>query len=154
MKEHRHVKIPAPGRGGMIAEMAFNAEEQKRHYNYKRALEKDIANFFANIKELPTAILCFSDFYAICLYKYLKKHNINIPYDISVLSIGGLLGGGFCEPSLSTLDFDCIRIGRQAVQTIFELKTKSISSLGFIEVPYYLNIRDSVRKLLEKKAKL
>ena len=117
-------------------------------------IEKDIANFFTNIKEMPTAILCFSDFYAICLYKYLKKHNINIPYDISVLSIGGLLGGGFCEPSLSTLDFDCIRIGRQAVQTIFELKTKSISSLGFIEVPYYLNIRDSVRKLLEKKAKL
>ena len=124
-----------------------NSYTQISSVNDGEIIEKDIANFFSTLKELPSAILCFSDFYAVCLYNYLKKQNIRIPYDISVLSIGGLLGGDFCEPSLSSLDFNCIGIGRKVVQTIFELKTKGLKSLGFVVTPYYLSSRDSIRKL-------
>ena len=68
----------------------------------------------------PTAIQCFSDFYAIEVMDYLHKKGIRIPQDIAVMGYCGYPGGTFLKPSLSTIDFNYSGIGRAAVKILLE----------------------------------
>lgn len=52
----------------------------------------------------PTAIQCFSDFYAIYVYNALKTLGYRIPDDIAVLGYCNYPGGQTMEPPLSTID--------------------------------------------------
>ena len=64
----------------------------------------------------PTAIACFSDFYAIHVYDALKELNIRIPEQVAVIGRCGYPGGRFLSPSLSTVDVMCENIGRMAAE--------------------------------------
>ena len=115
-------------------------------FNDADRILKEIGEFFDSLRKLPTAVFCFSDFFAVCLYKYLKKKHIAIPDDVAVLSIGGLIGCDFLTPPLSTVDFNCHEIGRQAVRTILEMKQKKELSLPFMVTPHYVVERESTQK--------
>lgn len=69
----------------------------------------------------PTALFCYSDFFALHVYRCLKQRGIRIPEDMSVLSIGGHIGCNYLIPTLSAIDFDLPRIGRAAVELLLEL---------------------------------
>lgn len=113
--------------------------------NDEKIIMQEIASFFDTLRKKPTAVFCFSDFFAVCLYKYLKQKNIRIPEDIAVLSIGGLIGCDFLSPPLSAIDFDCPEIGRQAVRTLLEMKMKNITTLPFSVTPHHLAERKSTQ---------
>ena len=113
--------------------------------NDEDVIYAEILEFFDNLKKRPTAIFCFSDFFAVCLYRYLKEKKIRIPEDMAVLSIGGLIGCDFLSPSLSAMDFDCPEIGRQAVRTLLEMKMKNTTTLPFTVTPHYLAERKSTQ---------
>ncbi len=68
----------------------------------------------------PTAIQCFSDFYAIETIDYLHEKGIRVPQDIAVMGYCGYPGGTFLKPSLSTIDFNYSGIGRAAVKVLLE----------------------------------
>ena len=114
--------------------------------NDEEIVYAEISAFFDNLKKLPTAVFCFSDFFAVCLYRYLKTKKIRIPEDMAVLSIGGLIGCDFLSPPLSTMDLDCQEIGRQAVRILLEMKMKNILTLPFIVTAHYLTERESTRQ--------
>lgn len=105
-----------------------------------------VERMFAGCGKSPTAVLCFSDYFALCLYDYLKAVHLRIPEDVAVLSIGGMIGCDFLSPPLSAIDFDCMAIGRTAVRTLMEMRMKNELSRPFITTPHHLTERESTRK--------
>ncbi len=98
--------------------------------------------------EPPTAVYCFSDFYAMEVMMYLQEKNIRIPEDIAVMGYCGYPGDTLLEPSLSTIDLNYINIGRTAVNVL----ASSSSWFGVPDVappvvalPTHLVERDSTR---------
>lgn len=112
----------------------------------EKIISEEIAAFFDTLKKRPTAVFCFSDFFAVCLYKYFQTKNIRVPEDIAVLSIGGLIGCDFLSPPLSAIDFDCLGIGRKAVRTLLEMKMKNVTTLPFTVSPHHVTERESTQK--------
>ena len=126
---------------------------QSASYNRREAVMESIDALFSQPKEkAPTAVLCFSDFFAICLYEYLNARHLRIPEDAAVLSIGGMIGCDFLSPPLSALSFNCTEIGRLAVRTLLEMKMKNELSRPFTVTPHYLSERESTRKAAKKES--
>lgn len=71
--------------------------------------------------ERPTALMCFSDFFAIMAIAALKRNGVNVPTEISVMGFCGYPGGEFMTPRLSTIDFQYHRIGREALDRVLTL---------------------------------
>ena len=115
-------------------------------YNDHDVILASIEKMFDGCGKLPTAVLCFSDYFALCLYDYLKAKHLGIPEDVAVLSIGGMIGCDFLNPPLSAIDFDCMAIGRTAVRTLMEMRMKNESSRPFMTTPHHLTERESTRK--------
>ena len=115
-------------------------------YNDHDVILASIEKMFDGCGKLPTAVLCFSDYFALCLYEYLQAKHLRIPEDVAVLSIGGMIGCDFLNPPLSAIDFDCMAIGRTAVRTLMEMRMKNESSRPFMTTPHHLTERESTRK--------
>ena len=80
-----------------------------------------IKTFMTSLIESPvptTAVLCFSDFYALHVYDFLREKNISIPEDIAVMGFCGFPGGRLLSPPLSTVDLGYFNIGEKAVDLI------------------------------------
>lgn len=67
----------------------------------------------------PSAIICYSDFLAIHVYKVLKEMKIRIPEQVSVMGFCGFPGGHYLEPPLSTVDLCYSEIGVMAAELMF-----------------------------------
>lgn len=65
---------------------------------------KTVNTFCSNSVGTATAILCYSDFYAIYVYDALKKLKLRIPQDVAVMGFGGYPDVVFLDPPLSTID--------------------------------------------------
>ena len=115
-------------------------------YSDHDMIAESIEKMFARCGKLPTAVLCFSDYFALCLYEYLQEKHLSIPEDVAVLSIGGMIGCDFLNPPLSAIDFDCMEIGRTAVRTLMEMRMKNELARPFITTPHHLTERESTRK--------
>ena len=120
----------------------FNSPSYRDHDVILASIEK----MFAGCGKPPTAVLCFSDYFALCLYEYLQAKRLNFPKDVAVLSIGGMIGCDFLNPPLSAIDFDCMAIGRTAVRTLMEMRMKNELRRPFITTPHHLTERESTRK--------
>ncbi len=68
----------------------------------------------------PTAILCFSDFFAIHVFNALKARKLRIPDDVAVMGCCGYPGGSFLSPPLSTMDYGYEELGKQSVELLTE----------------------------------
>jgi len=66
----------------------------------------------------PTAIMCFSDFFALDVYKALNKLNIKIPKQVAVMGYCGYPGDEMLSPSLSTVDFEYSNIAQMAIKIL------------------------------------
>ena len=148
------------GRGdylGLLEELGLTGSAdlyiQSASYNRREEILASIGGLFSRSREkLPTAVLCFSDFFAICLYEYLHANGLRIPEDVAVLSIGGMIGCDFLTPPLSALSFDCTAIGRLAVRTLLEMEAKKELSRPFAVTPHYLSERESTRKTARQES--
>ncbi len=129
-KGHRKVKIISMSghdiRGWSVAELPALFESAGLHSEgclaYSAILNRDsIRNAVDRILEdgePPTAIFCFSDFYAIEVMAYLQEKGIRIPEDISVMGYCGYPGATLLEPSLSTIDLNYLGIGKASVELL------------------------------------
>lgn len=75
---------------------------------------------FANQTSRPTAILCYSDFYAIYVYDALKELKLRIPEDVAVMGICGYPDARMLNPPLSTIDFGYAKFAEMAVEMLQE----------------------------------
>ena len=103
----------------------------------------------------PTAVLCFSDFYALHVYDFLREKNIRIPEDIAVMGFCGYPGGRLLSPQLSTIDLGYFNIGEKAVELIARAgewfaKGKRVAVPRLVS-PHNLMVREStmVRRVEE-----
>jgi DNA-binding LacI/PurR family transcriptional regulator len=92
----------------------------------------------------PTAIACFSDFYAIHVYDALKELKIRIPEQVAVMGYCGYSGSAYMSPPLSTVDVMYENIGRMAA----ELMLNSDSWFGkerpvTVITPHRIVVRES-----------
>ncbi len=91
----------------------------KVDFNRENVIET-VKNFCLK-QERPTAILCFSDFYAIYVYDALKELNLNIPDDVAVMGICGYPDAPrLLNPPLSTIDYGYAKLAEMAVEMVQE----------------------------------
>ena len=62
---------------------------------------------------LPTAVFCSGDIYAIGAMRSIKAHGLRVPQDISIIGIDDILLAEYVEPALTT-----IRVGRRALASL------------------------------------
>ena len=83
----------------------------------------DIRSELENIKSMVInkgidAIFCISDFIAINLIQFLKKENVKLPEDISILGFDNILSSDFTEPRLTTIAQDIYHMGETSVESL------------------------------------
>lgn len=72
-------------------------------------------------RQRPTAIFCAGDIFAIDAMKSAKQAGLQIPGDLSFMSIDDLVVSDFVEPALSTMALDKSAMGAQAMQILFAM---------------------------------
>lgn len=68
----------------------------------------------------PTAIICFNDDIAIGAIHELKKFNMKVPEDISVVGFDNIKVSAFVDPPLTTIDQPAYDMGRKAVEVVLQ----------------------------------
>lgn len=114
------------------------------------AVRRAAHHLMEELSDPPTALFCFSDFFALQTYEYLHERNIRIPDDAAVLSIGGQIGCNFLNPPLSAIDFGSLDIGRSAVRILLEM-IHDKRQVPFIVTPHRITERASTRKMIYQR---
>ncbi len=110
---------------------------------------QEIRNFLKKVMTLPeppTAIMCYSDFFAIHTEKAAKELGISVPGQLSIMGFCGYPGGAILKPSLSTIDLQHHEIGRKAVELLARAELwfgKKEVAVPEIIVPHKLVMRES-----------
>ena len=116
------------------------------------AIRKTAARLMEELSDPPTALFCFSDFFALQVYQYLHEKKIRIPDDVAVLSIGGQIGCNFLNPPLSAIDFGSLDIGQSAVRILLEM-IHDKRHVPFIVTPHHITERASTKKIIYQRKK-
>ena len=94
----------------------------------------------------PTAILCYSDFYAIYVYEALKEMNLRIPEDVAVMGTCGYPDARLLSPPLSTIDYRYTKMAETAVTMLQTTKEwfDPVTGLGMLRIqPFQIRKRQS-----------
>jgi GntR family transcriptional regulator, arabinose operon transcriptional repressor len=89
-------------------------------------VEYNYGTIYTAVKQLmslpnpPTAIMCFSDFIALDVYKSLNKLKYKIPEDVAVMGYCGYPGDHLLSPPLSTIDLQYSQIGEKAAKVLYQ----------------------------------
>lgn len=107
----------------------------------------------------PTAIMCFSDFWAPDVYYAVKTAGLRIPEDIAVMGFASGFNCEYIHPTLSTINERFAELGGKAVEVLakadiwFKPDDRSYSP-PYIVSEYRLEIRESTKiKRFEEKIK-
>ena len=96
----------------------------------------------------PSAVFCFSDFYAMEIMACLQEKGIRIPEDIAVMGYCGYPGATLLEPSLSTIDLNYAGIGRASVELLASAGTwfrVEDAAVPVVKLPYRIAERNSTK---------
>lgn len=108
----------------------------------------------------PTAIMCYSDFWAPDVYHAIKKAGLRIPEDIAVMGFASGFNCEYIHPTLSTVSAGFFELGGKAVEMLDKadvwFKPEDNSFIPpFIASEYRLEIRESTgEKYFEDKTKM
>lgn len=92
----------------------------------------------------PTAVIIYNDFSAINVLTFLRKHDISVPADISVISFDNIPMAAHSCPSLTTVDIPKYRMGKLAVQTYQDLLSGRIHGGSYTMLEAPIIIRESI----------
>lgn len=98
--------------------------------------------------ELPTAVFCATDLFAISAMKCARAKGLRIPEDISFIGIDDILLSQYVEPALTTVRIDKADMGGLAMDMIIR-RINGEHPDNLTVVSDHLIIRDSVRRLPE-----
>lgn len=93
----------------------------------------------------PTALLVSDDLLALGIIKALKKKQIRIPEDCSIISFNNVLIAELSQPALSSVDIQVYQLGYQAGKCLIERMNQPDEPMKRIILPYRLVERDSCR---------
>ena len=101
-----------------------------------------------DLKEIPDAIFCMNDPIAIQAMEVLKKKQIRIPDEISMIGFTNEPVSHFIEPSLTTVSQPCYEMGRTAAKLFIDQVENPESFKPITKVLHTeFIIRNSTRKL-------
>lgn len=86
--------------------------------NYNKMEIIHAVNKLLDMPRPPTALLCFSDFFAIYAYEAIKRRGWSIPADLAVIGNCGYPGAEFFEVPLSTVSYNYNECGVNAVRLL------------------------------------
>ncbi len=135
-----HTKI------GYIGETQASMYGKQTYYGFKRSLKKNklplvekwlrfkaangdeksgercAAELAAECEgDVPTALYCAADIYAIGVIRQLQAEGYTVPDDISVISMDNVILSKYIQPPLTTIKFDMAKMGEFAIETIIDL---------------------------------
>ncbi len=112
-----------------------------------KAIRERLEPLFA-LPEPPDAILCYSDYWALPVYRILTQMKLRIPEDVSVMGYCGSVDTEFLSPKLTTVAIGYNEVGWMAVKTLVD----AASWFGYpgrevpeFSTPYMLQVRESTR---------
>lgn len=92
-----------------------------------------------------TAIICINDMLAIGLIKTLRSHGIRVPEDVSVFGFDDIPFASTFEPSLTTVHYPAVEMGRLAAMMLLDnLENSSTEQSLVMQLTPSLVIRDTV----------
>lgn len=107
-----------------------------------------ISDFIKEGNKLPDAIFCANDEMAIGCMDALKKHDIKIPEDISVVGYDDDYSSQYYEPKLTTVATSPTALGKEAVDELVRLiDTEDLVDGNTKFFSANVVVRNSVRKL-------
>lgn len=93
---------------------------------------------------IPSAVYCPGDIFAIGVSKCAKDHGLALPGDLSVMGFDNIILSRFCEPRLTTIGIDMAQMGALAMD-IIERKIKGETVKSIFVVSDNIIVRDSVK---------
>lgn len=96
--------------------------------------------------QIPTAVFCPTDMFAIGAMKCCKDNGFKIPSEISFAAIDNIILSKYIEPKLTTIAIDMLQMGRLAMELIVR-KINGEPAESVIVKSDNLIIRDSVAKI-------
>ena len=101
----------------------------------------------AQAQSLPSAIMVGNDPIAVGVYRALKKNNIRIPEDVSIVSFDNIEVAEYLTPSLSTVSIHTEEIGKLAVNLAKEMLTEDKKIPVHVIVSYEMIARESEKEV-------
>lgn len=96
----------------------YGIETDRRLIRQEEYDKNSVFNAVSELMQLsnpPTAIQCYSDYFAIFVYDALKKLGFRIPDHVAVIGFCGYPGAALLSPSLSSVDFHYNALGETAI---------------------------------------
>lgn len=94
-----------------------------------------------------TAFFCGNDNTAIGALKAVKEHGLEVPKDISVISIDDIDTAQYVSPMLTTIHVPRDELGKMAAKILIDRIEYGKSLPIKVELPFTLTVRESCRKL-------
>ncbi len=124
-----------------MAEIGENEVVFQGDYMYEGGLQA--ADTFAAHKKPVTAILASNDRMAIGCIKGLKSHGFQIPEDISVITVGGIVTTKFVSPPLTSIYLPLHKLGSEAMRKLIQIRSGKEKLLGKTIIEHQLIVRES-----------
>lgn len=106
---------------------------------------------FLDLKTRPDVIFASNSLMAIGAIKAAQAQGVRVPEDISVIGFDDIPESSLIQPQLTVIARDLSRIGRQAVELLFERVDGQVSGNGrFLQSEWMLVERESVRMIGNK----
>ncbi len=101
---------------------------------------KSIKEYLENKKELPEVLFCANDEMAIGVIKYLTENGYKLPQDIKIIGFDNIAACNYCNPTLTSVDFNRKDWSKNLAKTIINLiENKEVNLSKFI--PNYTIVR-------------
>lgn len=106
------------------------------------------SSYWANTGKLPSAIFCTGDFIAIGCLQYFQQHGLNVPEDISLISIDDILLSNYVTPQLTTVHIDKKEMAAASIALLLDRVSGELSLSENLSIPVGKVVtRDSVRRI-------
>jgi DNA-binding LacI/PurR family transcriptional regulator len=87
------------------------------------------AEYYINLPERPTAVICYNDLVAIGVLKGLHQRGLRVPEDMSVTGFDNIMYSDYTRPPLTTIDQPKRFLGAEAARLMFTQLNIDSSSL-------------------------
>lgn len=119
-------------------------EEYVRIGNYRYESGLEVSQYFLELAERPTAIFTATDEMAIGTIHKIQDYGLNVPNDISVISVDNIRMASMVRPQLTTVAQPMYDIGAVSMRLLTKLMKKEEVDDNQVILPHELIIRHSV----------
>lgn len=134
-------------RDGLVAEWASGGHGKPSEMLFPTPTEFGMGRHafraIREMKQMPDVVICSSDWLAQGLIVEAQAAGLRVPDDLAVIGFGNLPFAADMRPSLTTVDIDGARIGRESVAILRRRMAGEAGVTGNIDIGFRLMTRES-----------